>query len=200
MPRRVGISFVVVTVLNVDLAIVGAVLLALGVVAYILYRRREDLAVRTTAKVAIRKPVTQQAGEYHSVLVAFDVRGFTPQTIATASKLAARRQRAIHVLVTITVPQALPITAELPEEELAARAVIEQARLQAGLSVSGHVERVRPGQSGRLIVEAARELQAVAIVMPLPPRTGTTLFGKTARTVLSDRPCRVIIECEPADR
>ncbi|MDP8910056.1 MAG: universal stress protein UspA, partial [Chloroflexota bacterium] len=91
-------------VLNVDLAIVGAVLLALGVVAYILYRRREDLAVRTTAKVAIRKPVTQQAGKYHSVLVAFDVRGFTPQTIATASKLAARRQRAIHVLVTITVP------------------------------------------------------------------------------------------------
>ena len=133
------------------------------------------------------------------MLVAFDVRGFTAQTIATASKLAARRQRAIHVLVTITVPQALPITAELPQEELAARAVIEQARQQAGRRVSGHVERVRSGQSGRLKVEAARELQAVAIVMPLPPRTGTTLFGKTGKTVLADRPCRVIIECEPAD-
>ena len=188
------------TVLNVDLAIIGAVLLALGVVAYVLWRGRENLGLTTPAERATGRRVTRHAGEYRSVLVAFDVRGFTPQTIATASKLAARRQRAIHVLVTITVPQALPITADLPEEELAARAVIEQARLQAGLSVSGHVERVRSGQSGRLIVEAARELQAVAIVMPLPPRSGTTLFGKTARTVLADRPCRVIIECEPADR
>jgi APA family basic amino acid/polyamine antiporter len=60
------------------------------------------------------------------------------------------------------------------------------------------VERVRPGQTGRLIVDEARELRAVAIVMPLPPRTGTTLFGKTVETVLADRPCRVIIESEPA--
>ncbi|HEV2060078.1 MAG TPA: universal stress protein [Solirubrobacteraceae bacterium] len=185
---------------NPEIAAVGGVLLALAVVAYVLYRRRENLDLTTAAKVAAPSPATQHAGEYQSVLVAFDVRGFTPQTIATASKLAARRQRAIHVLVTITVPQALPITAELPEEELAARAVVEQARLQAGRRVTGHVERVRPGQSGRLIVETARELHAVAIVMPLPPRTGTTLFGKTIRTVLTDRPCRVIVECEPADR
>jgi APA family basic amino acid/polyamine antiporter len=42
-------------------------------------------------------------------------------------------------------------------------------------------------------------MRAHAIVMPLPPRSGTTLFGKTVETVLSDRPCRVIIESEPAD-
>ena len=65
--------------------------------------------------------------------------------------------------------------------------------------MSGHVERVRPGQTGRLIVEEARAMRAHAIVMPLPPRTGTTLFGKTVETVLADRPCRVIIESEPAD-
>jgi basic amino acid/polyamine antiporter, APA family len=30
--------------------------------------------------------------------------------------------------------------------------------------------------------------------MPLPPRrTGSSLFGKTLETVLSERPCRVII-------
>jgi basic amino acid/polyamine antiporter, APA family len=59
---------------------------------------------------------------------------------------------------------------------------------------------VRPGQTGRLIVEEARELRAHAIVMPLPPRSGTTLFGKTVETVLSDRPCRVIIESDAAGR
>jgi APA family basic amino acid/polyamine antiporter len=193
-----AISFVVVTALNLTVAIAGVVWLALGIGIYVLYRRSQGLDLTTTAKVVIPKPVTEHEAEYDSVLVALEARHFTPQTIATATKLAARRRRGIHVLVTITVPQALPINAELPEEELAARAVIEQARLQGGRRVTGHMERVRPGQTGRLIVDEARELRAVAIVMPLPPRTGTTLFGKTVETVLSDRPCRVIIESEPA--
>ena len=34
----------------------------------------------------------------------------------TAIKLAARRRRGIHVLVTITVPQSAPIGAQLPEQ------------------------------------------------------------------------------------
>jgi APA family basic amino acid/polyamine antiporter len=192
-----AISFVVVTVLNTTVAIAGVVWLALGIVVFAVYRRSQGLDLTTTAKVVIPKPVTEHEAEYDSVLVALDVRHYTPQTIATAAKLAARRRRGIHVLVTMTVPQALPIDAELPEEELAARAVIQQARLQGGRRVTGHVERVRPGQTGRLIIEEARELRAVAIVMPLPPRTGTTLFGKTIETVLTDRPCRVIIESEP---
>jgi APA family basic amino acid/polyamine antiporter len=193
-----AISFAVVTILNVDVALAGIVWLALGIGVFILYRRSQGLDLTTTAKVVIPKPVTEHEAEYDSVLVALDARHYTPQTIATAAKLAARRRRGIHVLVTIIVPQALPINAELPEEELAARAVIQQARLQGGRRVTGHVERVRPGQTGRLIVDEARELRAVAIVMPLPPRTGTTLFGKTVETVLADRPCRVIIESEPA--
>jgi len=193
-----AISFLVVTILNVTVAVAGVVWLALGISVFVVYRRTQGLDLTTTAKVVIPKPVTEHEAEYESVLVALDARHFTPQTIATASKLAARRRRGIHVLVTITVPQALPIDAELPDEDLAARAAIEQARLQGGRRVTGHVERVRPGQTGRLIVEEARELRAVAIVMALPPRTGTTLFGKTVETVLADRPCRVIIESEPA--
>jgi APA family basic amino acid/polyamine antiporter len=34
--------------------------------------------------------------------------------------------------------------------------------------------------------------------MPLPPRQGPTVFGKTVETVLTERPCRVIIQSEPA--
>jgi APA family basic amino acid/polyamine antiporter len=193
-----AISFLVVTARNSTVAVAGVFWLALGIGIYVLYRRSQGLDLTTTAKVVIPKPVTEHEAEYDSVLVALDAGHFTPQTIATAAKLAARRRRGIHVLVTITVPQALPIDAELTDEELAARTVIERARLQGGRRVTGHIERVRPGQAGRLIVEEARELRAVAIVMPLPPRIGTTLFGKTVETVLSDRPCRVIIESEPA--
>ena len=65
--------------------------------------------------------------------------------------------------------------------------------------MTGHIEKVRPGGAGRLIVDEARDLRASAIVMPLPARHGgTTLFGKTVETVLAERPCRVIIEADGA--
>jgi APA family basic amino acid/polyamine antiporter len=101
--------------------------------------------------------------------------------------------------VTITVPQSSPVDAASPDQVMRAESIIEQARLQAGRRVSGHWETVRAGQAGRLIVNEAREMRAAAIVMPLPRRRGTTLFGATIETVLAERPCRVIIESAPAD-
>ena len=194
-----ALSFLVVSVLDLQVGAAGVTWMVLGMGGYVLYRRRQGLDLVSTHEVAMPQPVTLTEAEYESVLVAFDARNYSAQTIATAARLAGPRRRGIHVLVTLTVPQVSPLDAALPEEELAARAVIEQARIQGGQRVSGHVERVRPGQSGRLIVEEAREMRAHAIVMPLPPRTGTTLFGKTVETVLADRPCRVIIESEPTD-
>jgi APA family basic amino acid/polyamine antiporter len=118
-----------------------------------------------------------------------------PEALATAIRMAARRSRGIHVLVTITVPATSPIGAALPEQELAAQSIIEQAKVQGGRRVTGHWEKVRTGQAGRRIVDEAREIEARAIVMPLPRRAGgASLFGRTLETVLSERPCRVIIE------
>ena len=193
-----SLSFVVVSALDVTVAVAGAVWLALGIAGFVVYRRRQGLDLTTTTKVAVPKPVVEHEAEYESVLVALEGGAQARQAVATAAKLAARRRRGIHVLVTITVPQTSPIDAPLPDEELAAQAVIEQAKVQAGRRVSGHWEKVRPGQAGRLIVQEAREMRARAIVMPLPPRRGPTLFGKTLETVLAERPCRVIIETDPA--
>ena len=193
------LSFIVVSVLDLTVGAAGVMWMALGMGGYLLYRRSQGLDFTSTHQVAVPQPITETEAEYESVLVALDARCYSPTTIATATRLAGRKRRGIHVLVLITVPQASPLDAELPEDEIAARAVIEQARLQGGRRVSGHVERVRPGGSGRLIVDEAREMRAHALVMPLPPRTGTTLFGKTVETVLADRPCRVIIESEPTN-
>ena len=105
------------------------------------------------------------------------------------------------MLVTITVPNALVIDAAMPEQETAARSIIEEAKVAGGARVSGHVERVRAGQAGRRIVEDAVKMRAAAIVMPLPKRIdGASLFGKTLETVLTERPCRVIIESSPDGR
>jgi basic amino acid/polyamine antiporter, APA family len=194
-----GLAFVVVTALHLDVTLAGITWLALGCLIYPIYRKRQGLDLTTTTKVAVQRPVVEHEAEYESVLVALDAgQPYPTGAIATAAKVAARRRRGIHVLVYIAVPQSAPIDADLPEAEQAAESIIEQARLQGGRRVTGHVEKVRPGQAGRLIVQEARELDARAIVAPLPPRTGGSLFGKTLETVLAERPCRVIIQSDPA--
>jgi APA family basic amino acid/polyamine antiporter len=194
-----GLAFVVVTALHLDVAAAGVGWLALGIVVYVVYRRRQQLDLTSTVKVAIPRPVVETEAEYESILVAFEGDRYHPQAIATAAKLAARRRRGIHVLVLITVPASSPLDAQLPEQDLAARTIIEQARIQGGRRVTGHVERVRAGQAGSTIVEEAEELRARAIVMPLPRRPGGSVFGRTLEHVLANRPCRVIIESEVED-
>jgi basic amino acid/polyamine antiporter, APA family len=193
-----AVSFCVIVVLNVPVAIFGVGWLTLGVLVYYLFRRRHGLDLTSTHKVAIPQPVADHEAEYDSVLVPLGDGVYDESVLATAEKLAARRRRGIHVLALITVPQSLPIGAPMPEAEAEAETMIEQAKLQAGARVSGHVEKVRSGQAGRRIIEEALDMRAAAIVMPLPRRVnGASVFGKTLETVLAERPCRVIIESEP---
>ena len=197
-----GGAFVVVTVLNPVVAAAGVAWLALGVVTYVVYRRRQGLDLLSTHKVAIPQSVTEHEAEYDSVLVHFDgATPYDPEVLATATKLAARKRRGIHILVTVSVPSWMPIDAPLDDQEAAAQSLIEQARIQGGGRVSGHHERVRPGQAGRRIIDEALEMRAAAVVMTLPRRVpGGSVFGRTVETVLNERPCRVIIESTPPAR
>ena len=193
-----AIAFVVIAILNKPVAAVGVGWLALGVLVYTAFRRRHGLDLTSTHKVAIPQPVVDHEAEYDSVLVPVS-NGYDEHVMSTASKLAARKRRGIHVVSFITVPHSLPIDAQMSEEEAAAQSVIEQARVHGGRRVSGHVERIRPGQAGRRIVEEAVDMRAAAIVLALPQRIdGASLFGKTLETVLAERPCRVIIESSPS--
>ena len=192
------IAFIVIAVLYPVVSVFGVGWLALGVAIYVVYRRGQGLDLTSTHKVAIAQPVVDHEAEYDSVLVHFGDSGYDDQVLATARKLAARKRRGIHVLVTITVPNSMEIDAPMPDQDANARSVIEEAKVAGGARVTGHVERVRAGQAGRRIVEDAVEMRAAAIVMPLPRRIdGASLFGKTLETVLTERPCRVIIESSP---
>jgi basic amino acid/polyamine antiporter, APA family len=196
-----AIAFVVIVALNP--AVAGACVgwLALGMAIYVAFRRRHGLDLVTTVKVAIPQPVVDHEAEYDSVLVPVVDGHFDEQVMATASRLAARRRRGIHVLALVTVPNALPIDGSMPDAENAANSVIEQGKIRGGRRVSGHMEKIRAGQAGRRIIEEASDMRAAAIVLPLPRRVdGASLFGKTIETVLNERPCRVIIESSPDGR
>jgi APA family basic amino acid/polyamine antiporter len=195
-----SIAFVVTAVLHPEVAAAGFAWLALGILLYVAYRRRIGLDLVSTVKVAIPQPVVDHEAEYDSVLVPLIDGRYDEHVMATAAKLAARRRRGIHVLAMVTVPNALPIDAEMPESEAEAGSAIEQAKIQAGRRVSGHTEKIRAGQAGRRIIEEATDMRAAAIVMPLPRRVdGASIFGRTVETVLTERPCRVVIESPPVD-
>jgi basic amino acid/polyamine antiporter, APA family len=193
-----GLAWVVVTVLDVRVLVSGLVWLAFGIATYVVYRRRLGLSLTDTVKVKVPGPIVEHEVEYQSILVAFEDSHYSANAVRTAARMAARRRRGIHVLVTITVPTSSPIDAPLPEQEALAQQVIDSARVLGGRRVTGHWEKVRPGQAGRRVVHEAVDIEARAIVMPRPrKRPGTSLFGRTLETVLEERPCRVIIESEP---
>jgi APA family basic amino acid/polyamine antiporter len=193
------ISLIVLTALHLVVAIAGIGWLVIGVIVYIVYRHRQGLDLTTTTTVAMPVQLLDHDIEYKSVLLALADTGFSADSLKLARRLAAHNQRAIHVLVILTVPTVLPLEASLPVEEMAATAALEQARIRGGRHITGHIVRVRPGQAGRTIVQHAREIAAEAIVMPITGGENKTL-DKTQAYVLYERPCRVILQTEAPKR
>ncbi len=164
-------------------------------------RKRQKLPLTKTVKVKLKAALGVEDIEYRSVVVAFeDGQPFSEEMVATAVKLASTRRRGIHVHSMIEVPSHLPLNAEMKREESDAQSKIEQAKLIGGMRVSGHVERVRPGQAGYSISKEAELIKAVAVVVGLRRRNGRPVYGKTLQTVLGERPCRVIVVSEGGGR
>ncbi len=190
-------AWIVVMALNPRTLAVGVGWMVLGIAVYVLYRRNQRLPLTETVKVLLPEPLGVEEIEYRSVLVAFsEDEPFSEEMVATAVKLASKRRRGIHVHSMLTVPTHLPLEAELPESEAAAQSKIEQAKLIGGQRVTGHVERVRPGQAGYSIAGEAKLIAAAAVVVGLRHRNGRPLYDKTLQTVLGERPCRVIVVSE----
>ena len=185
-----AIAFVVIVVLNLPVAAIGTGWLLIGMVVYArlppppgpgphLHAQGGDRAAGRRPRGGVRLGARPRRATAR----------YDEQRIATAAKLAARRRRGIHVLVTITVPNACEIDAAMPDAESAADSIIEQAKLQGGGRVSGHWEKVRAGQAGRRIIEEAQDMRAAAVIMTVPERiSGASVFGKTIETVLAERP------------
>ena len=111
------VAFVVIAILYPSVTMFGVGWLLFGIVVYVAFRRQQGLDLASTHKVAIAQPVVDHEAEYDSVLVHFGESGYDDQVLGTARKLAARKRRGIHVLVTITVPNSMEIDAPMPEQE-----------------------------------------------------------------------------------
>ena len=145
-----------------------------------------SLPLTQTVKVVTPEPLGVEEVEYKSVLVAFEDDPFSEEAVATAARLAARRRRGDpRVSLIVTVPTHLPLDAPLEAARRSeAQSKIEQAKLIGGLRVTGHVERVRPGQAGHGDRRGgARDQGGGDRACSSRYRNGTPLYGKT----LADR-------------
>ena len=190
------LAFLVVAARNLGgISYAGFGWLLIGAIAYPIARRRMGLDLTTTVKVDIPKPIVSAETEYESVIVWFDAARFNEDTLATAARLAARRGRAIDVLVTVPVPNSSPLSAEPVDLHEKARAILDQARLLTRGRAMGTIIPVRAGQEGRLIVDRAIETRARAVILAVPRGTANRSgFARVMETVLAERPCRVIVD------
>ena len=194
-------AWIVVMALNPRTLFVGLGWMAFGIAVYVLYRRNQRLPLTETVKVVTPEPLGVEEIEYRSVMVAFeDGEPFSEEMVATAVKLASKRRRGIHVHALLTIPTDQPLDAEMREAEAEAQSKIEQAKLIGGQRVTGHMERVRPGQAGYSIADEAKLINAAAVVVWLRYRDGKPLYDKTLQTVLAERPCRVLVVSEKGTR
>ncbi len=194
-------AWIVVMALNPRTLAVGLGWMVFGIAVYVLYRRNQKLPLTETVKVVTPEPLGVEEIEYRSVMVAFeDDEPFSEEMVATAVKLASKRRRGIHIHALLTVPTDLPLDAEMREREGEAQSKIEQAKLIGGQRVTGHVERVRPGQAGYSISGEAKLINAAAVVVWLRYRDSKPIYDKTLQTVLGERPCRVIVVSERGAR
>jgi APA family basic amino acid/polyamine antiporter len=196
--------------------------MAIGVVAYVAYRRTHRLPVRGRVVVpdaALRreaKPV-----EYGSILVPVLGTALDDDLIQTAGRLAGGDDETdleegyavieavwIHVL-----PMSLPIDGPLPDARRAeAKAALARARAVGeeydGVRVATSAVRAR--SFGRAIVDEAERRGCQAIIMVAPPPTGRSRTGRagsalgasggrgealgaTARYVVENARCQVIL-------
>ena len=191
-------AWIIVMVLDFKTLIAGIAWMTIGITGYVWYRRNQGLPLKQTVKVATLEPLGVEEVEYRSVLVPFESETYSQEAVSTAASLAARRRGAIHVLALVSVPTSEPLDAPMKKEVSAAQSQIERAKLICGGRVTGSVERVRPGQGGKRVIEVARNIKATAIVMPLSYRSGKPQWNKTIQTVLAKRPTRVLVVGQPA--
>jgi basic amino acid/polyamine antiporter, APA family len=176
----------------------GLAWLAIGLLLYVIYRRKVlHMPLTETAKAP---PMLGPAAvlEYRFIVVPVVEGEQAREAMHIAARLATERGARIVAIRVIVVPLDLPLNVELPEPERLADRLLDEAHDIGDLYGVPVVERVvRDRNAGSAIVEEANRRNAEIVVLGaprLPHRTRTSeIFGKTVDYVLRNAPCRVMI-------
>jgi basic amino acid/polyamine antiporter, APA family len=172
--------------------------LAVGLVFYVVYRRR---VVHAPVLETVRAPalVLGPSLELHfrTIVVPVVRNAVSEEALVAAARLAAERRATIAIVHVLEVPLSLPLDAALPAEEELAIDLLEEARaFVEAYGVRAVTRLVRARRAGPAIVEEAILRQAELIVIGSKRRLApgrTPLFGRTVDHVLKESQCRVLL-------
>ncbi len=193
-----SISFVVILIQNDATRWTGIGWIALGLIGYVVYRRRW---VQVPARQTIKAPPAfgpALALEYRRLLAPVLPGPASDEALDIAAGLAAERGAQITAVTVLEVPLDLPLSVALPdEEELANRELDEARAIGDSYGVSVIPRLVRGRNAGAAIVEEADRRSSEIIVIGAPrkdlSRRGRAVFGSTVDYVLKNAPCRVLV-------
>jgi basic amino acid/polyamine antiporter, APA family len=193
-----GLAWLVVVVQSSSTRLAGFAWLAIGFVAYAVYRRR---FLRIPMSASVRAPqIVLGPGleiEYRTILVPVSRSPESEEALVAAARLAAERGATIAAVRVLEVPLELPIDAALPGEEEEADVLLDEARaLVEGYGVRAVPRLVRARRAGPAIVEEAAHRNAELVVVGAPRRKvrrGRPVFGSTVDHVLRASSSRVLV-------
>ena len=198
-----GLAFVVVTILHLAVAASGVGWLILGMVIYVLYRRRQGLDLTTTTKAPRRERPPQFAEfDYRTALVPIFGGDVSGAALGAAAKLIGE-DGVVYAVYVLPVPNQLSLEEGLADEEAEGRSALESARIKARrMGIKIHTGLIRTRNPGSALVEQAERVGAEVIYWStIHAPAGEQRIGPTAAYLLAKRPCRIIIETEnPKDR
>jgi nucleotide-binding universal stress UspA family protein len=194
-------AWISVMVLHVDARYVGTGWMVVGMVGYVVYRRRAGMDLTSHYKIAHRqRPASFVELEYRSAIVPIFGTDVDARSLRTAAKLVGEGAL-VEAVYVLRVPNQLSLDAGLEEEEQLGLSVLESAKLagrKSGLKVQTQLIRTRnPGAA--LVDEAERRKAEIIYVATTHAPPSEQALGPTASYLLSHRPCRVVIETPPAD-
>jgi len=193
-----GASFLVIVAQNPTTRWVGLGWIALGLVFYVVYRRRW---VKAPLGATVKAPPAfgpALALQYRRLLVPIVAGQPSDDALDVACSLAAERGSRIVALNVLEVPLDRPLDTDMEELEDAANRELDEA-IAIGDSYGVRVldRLVRARSAGLAIVEEAEQRGSEIIVIGTPRKSLTrsqrAVFGHTVDYVLRHAPCRVMV-------
>jgi APA family basic amino acid/polyamine antiporter len=181
--------------------IVGPLWLVAGAVVYVAVRRsaHEGVLAHVVPAEADLVP-EEEEGAYERILVPLKLGPIGEEVLATGVTLGEEHSCTVRVLHVLKVPLALPLDADLPEqEEDGERSLAEVRELATEHGVEVETAMIRARSLGEAIVGEAVASGADLVVLGSAPRwrRQSRFFSPTVDYVLRKAPCEVMVVTYP---
>ncbi len=176
----------------------GLAWLAIGFVAYAVYRRRvvhEPLRETVRAPALVLGP--SLTAEYRTILVPVLRTAESEEALVAAARLATDRGARVVVVTVLEIPLDLPLDAQLPGEEEATKVLDDAQAIVESYDVRAVTRLLRARRAGQALIDEAARRNAELVVIGASRRrdsgAGVPIFGKTVDFVLKASPSRVLV-------